>query len=719
MKAYCHLALAIAGAAILTLPAQAAQPWTLKAIVEAPKVVQTAISADGTAAIYLARQDHLDANVRDSSLVQVDVNTGASRVLLTANWISKIKQIPGQDAWSLLADVGDGVQLYKLDRVGMRTPLVVRTSTVNIGGEASTSVFPSSSEPRIAYGVLDYGWSSDGKALWYSCAMNAETESPTSPFVDNPTVPKVRYHANRSELHVVNMSTGRDDVVASAAGDPDWPPVFYAWNAADWSVSPSAALVLNYRVPVATGGGHDTPADWHYDFATGMSGGGRIDAPVPWSGPNGGRLETKGFWAQRHLVEHMPNGKTHDYGGVNFAISGTWNPGLWRVADQAATIAAVRFDGLNVRNGLVKVAADGTAAELGGAISLDECAFTPDASVGVCIREGLSTPPALVAIDGHRWVERRLVAIDPTYDGIAPLKYEARVWTAGGHSASGFVLYPRRFKTGQRYPAILITHGNDGDNRFVNTDFQWSYPVQAFAEAGYFVVYVNDISWYESVHRQEVLAQWAAGEGTLTGRELKQSLWLDDMAIYREAMGELTEAGLIDPARTGIVGYSRGAQMVAVAVTQMDIFKAASSGEGSMFAPSSYWMGDNYKIYGMLFGGDPFDDKWRNAWESFSPAYRASKVRSAVLFQMVNLGAGTADFHQALRANKVPTDYAIFPGDTHLPNLPSNRLEIMQENLDWFAYWFGWEGEPKTAPRDQYLSWRKMRSDGHGSRAMY
>src|SRR3546814_15560878 len=62
----------------------------------------------------------------------------------------------------------------------------------------------------------------------------------------------------------------------------------------------------------------------------------------------------------------------------------------------------------------------------------------------------------------------------------------------------------------------------------------------------------------------------------------------------------LAAEGLVDPARVGIAGYSRGAQMVNVAITQMQIFSAASSGDGGFLAPSGYagWPASYNPVYG-------------------------------------------------------------------------------------------------------------------------
>src|SRR3546814_19131769 len=55
-----------------------------------------------------------------------------------------------------------------------------------------------------------------------------------------------------------------------------------------------------------------------------------------------------------------------------------------------------------------------------------------------------------------------------------------------------------------------------------------------------------------------------------------------------DAIAELASEGIVDPDRIGIAGYSRGSQMVNVAMTQSEMFRAASSGDGNYLEPASY-----------------------------------------------------------------------------------------------------------------------------------
>src|SRR3546814_9503937 len=51
---------------------------------------------------------------------------------------------------------------------------------------------------------------------------------------------------------------------------------------------------------------------------------------------------------------------------------------------------------------------------------------------------------------------------------------------------------------------------------------------------------------------------------TLFRSTMRQLIWLNGVASYEDAVMELVGTGVIDQARVGIAGYSRGSQMVNV-----------------------------------------------------------------------------------------------------------------------------------------------------------
>src|SRR3546814_19002319 len=63
----------------------------------------------------LIRHADLATNAKRSRLHRVDLATGADQELRTSPWFSRLQAIPGSDDWSVMADLGEGVQLYRVE----------------------------------------------------------------------------------------------------------------------------------------------------------------------------------------------------------------------------------------------------------------------------------------------------------------------------------------------------------------------------------------------------------------------------------------------------------------------------------------------------------------------------------------------------------------------------------------------------------------------------
>src|SRR3546814_15535506 len=76
-------------------------------------------------------------NAKRSRLHRVDLATGADKELRTSPWFSQLQAIPGPVDWSVLADLGEGVQLYRVDGTGRFTPLLINHETARVrqGGD--------------------------------------------------------------------------------------------------------------------------------------------------------------------------------------------------------------------------------------------------------------------------------------------------------------------------------------------------------------------------------------------------------------------------------------------------------------------------------------------------------------------------------------------------------------------------------------------------------
>lgn len=308
-----------------------------------------------------------------------------------------------------------------------------------------------------------------------------------------------------------------------------------------------------------------------------------VAGEVP-TGPHGGAISVTRIGGKPRLTEQLPNGTSIDYGAMNIALSGVGSHGFWRSADGAVVLAVRLLD--EARYVLVRIDRDGKSTIFPAKNSLRHCAFTSDAMQGVCIHEGLVESPELVAVSTRTGSVRSVSEISPHYAAIKPLEMSTLSWTNSfGYTDNGFVIYPRGYRHGQRYPAIIITHSSDADQRFAAADLQWNYPAYLFAERGYVVLLVNDPSSFPSEALDRAQATWNSCDGRTPPWEVQRLIWLNTVESYRSLINRLNGEGLIDRDRLGIAGYSAGSQMVNVAVTQTHLFKAASSGTEPIWNP--------------------------------------------------------------------------------------------------------------------------------------
>src|SRR3546814_17977321 len=101
--------------------------------------------------------------------------------------------------------------------------------------------------------------------------------------------------------------------------------------------------------------------------------------------------------------------------------------------------------------------------------------------------------------------------------------------------------------------------------------------------------------------------------------------------------------------------------MVNVAMTQSDIFRAASSGDGNYLEPASY--SDPKDGYHAVFGGPP-SGNYLAAYRQLSPSLRADKPCGPILHQMASPFPVAIDFYPAIREPNVPSQISLFPGKT-------------------------------------------------------
>jgi dipeptidyl aminopeptidase/acylaminoacyl peptidase len=274
-----------------------------------------------------------------------------------------------------------------------------------------------------------------------------------------------------------------------------------------------------------------------------------------------------------------------------------------------------------------------------------------------------------------------------------------------GAVSDGYVTYPRNYVAGQSYPAIVVTHGGDAQNRFVYHAFQWEFPIQVFAEQGYVVVSVN-----EPRKDRDAMLAYATGSPKVPVSRMQFEWGHNVVASMEAAVQALIDRGIADPSRLGIAGYSRGAEVTNLVLSQSSVFRAGATGDDAWYSAGSYWnSATTQMIFGALFGGSPLDPLAFPNYLAFSPSARADKYSGALLQQFA---AATADrgieLDSALKSAGIPTELVFYRDETHLFHSPRHRAVAMQLSLDWFDYWLLGRVDPDLEKASQYRRWELM-----------
>jgi dipeptidyl aminopeptidase/acylaminoacyl peptidase len=267
---------------------------------------------------------------------------------------------------------------------------------------------------------------------------------------------------------------------------------------------------------------------------------------------------------------------------------------------------------------------------------------------------------------------------------LAPVE-ELSVKSRDGTAIHGFVVKPADYRPGSRYPTLLRIHGGpvwQYFHDFANLDWQ------VFAAQGYVVVGVNPrgSSGRGEKFSTAIFAAWGEKDG-------------DDVLA---AVDHLVAAGIADPERLGIGGWSYGGILTNQVIARDRRFKAATSGAGQGNALIGYGT-DMYTLEYELELGKP----WANldAWRRVSqPFLRADRIVTPTLFlcgqedwnvPLIN----SEQMYQALKSLGRKTELVIYPEEAHGIRRPTFVQDRMERYLAWYGEHLGRSAAGTSAGR--------------------
>lgn len=312
-----------------------------------------------------------------------------------------------------------------------------------------------------------------------------------------------------------------------------------------------------------------------------------------------------------------------------------------------------------------------TAKARGGSALHPEGAFTHDGRI-FTIEESYELPQQLVLCDG----DRTQVLASGAHAGTDYLRSvagttEAVAWTApDGTDIDGILCRPAGDGP---FPLVVNIHGGPVWS-FRNAWSMKSPWVPLLVSRGYAVLNPNPRG---SSGRGQDFAGLVVGD--TGGADARDHLAGIDMLIDR---------GLVDPSRVGLIGGSYGGYMSSWLITQDTRFAAAVP-----ISPITDWYSQSFTSniagWGRRFlDADPTQPGTRA--HTRSPVLHAGKARTPCLTVAGALDHCTPpgqaqEFHQALRAQGVPSTLVIYPEEGHGVRGYPAQIDFLTRILDFFA----------------------------------
>lgn len=246
--------------------------------------------------------------------------------------------------------------------------------------------------------------------------------------------------------------------------------------------------------------------------------------------------------------------------------------------------------------------------------------------------------------------------------------------TSGGFDIDGWVLLPRDYDPGKKYPAILDVHG--GARCAYGPVFY--HEMQVWASMGYFVFFCNPIG-SDGRDNEFMHIRGCYGEK-------------DYVCIMQFTDAVLEAYPQIDRARVCMTGGSYGGYMANWIIGHTDRFCCVASQRSISNWVSMYGSSDVGAYYTQdECMGDPFNGVER-MWKQ-SPLSYAANAKTPTLF-IHSVEDYRCPLEQALQmftalqVHGVPTRLCIFRGENHelsRSGKPKHRVRRLREITNWFA----------------------------------
>jgi dipeptidyl aminopeptidase/acylaminoacyl peptidase len=645
-----------------------AQPVTLADIFNLANVSEPDFSPDGKAIAYSVTVNDAKEDEAFSDLWVVPWQGGAPRKLTDTKDVSEWapQYVPDGGALLFLSDKGVKAADAKDDEDDDEDD-DTQLWTMPAGGGAARRV------TSIPGGISDFSLSPDGKraVVVAEVGKHVGSKAETTPPVEIDRF-FFKYDGRgylddrAQQLFTVDLASGKATAITSGARDhwhPAWSPdgkliAFIAKDHAD-------DATLNYDVFVIPPEG-GTPRKVS-DFAG-------ADGDPDWgSGPQWSPDSKKLVWLQgdedkwiyygsvQLAVGEVATGKvTHPARIDRWFYNPRWTPDGKLIAlieqDRDTWLATIdpASDTITYLTQGSRFGYDFAVAENGNVALLDTTNERPAELVALGGTERKLT-------DHNAWLAQR--SLGETRDVS---------FKSGEAEIHGFAVLPPGYDAAKRYPIIADLHGGP----VYQHSHEFDLDARLFAAAGYVVLKINP--------------RGSSGRGA----DFSKAIYADwgnlDVKDISAGISHLVDAGIADPAKIGVGGWSYGGILTDYMIASDKRIKAAVSGAGVANVLGTFGV-DMYAREYLLELGAPWDkfDTWKKL---AYPFLESGRITAPTLFQCADADdnvpcVGAEQMYLALKTQGIPTKLIVYPGENHGLSVPSYLAHRMRSNIAWYDQW--------------------------------
>jgi dipeptidyl aminopeptidase/acylaminoacyl peptidase len=281
------------------------------------------------------------------------------------------------------------------------------------------------------------------------------------------------------------------------------------------------------------------------------------------------------------------------------------------------------------------------------------------------------TPDEVFCLDPGGEPRRLTATSEAFWDGVPrPTMESFTVSGAGGFTAEGWICRPPA--RAEPAPAILHIHGGPHLQFGHTLDFRHTL----WANAGWAVVLLNPPGSIGCGH-----AFATAVRGDWGGIDYPYQMAAVDRCIAE---------GWVRPDRLAVTGTSYGGFMTYTMLTRTERFRCAIVENGVSNLYTQALTSDNGTVPLYLGGKAPWEEPME--YLQRSPVHHAHRIRTPLLIQHAEGDCRVtidqaAQMFTALKHLGTEVVFVRYPHDPHFFSLmgrPSNRLELLRRQLDWF-----------------------------------